>query len=247
MDSPRLCEEERTIQTVCLSFFRFPTLSGRLWAFAQMGFARPVLASMPEVKFWKLFGSGVGEGFTPIPNTAVYAVMTVFDDRKTAQDVLTHSPLFARYRAWAEDHWSVFLHPTSVRGAWAGETPFTETGADISKGPLVALTRATLRPRNIAKFWGRVPAISKMIGSDPNVIFKIGIGEVPWFHQVTFSIWPNAEKMAEFARLDGPHARAIKAVREHDWFREELYARFTIAGEFGTWPDLHSLAPKVLK
>jgi spheroidene monooxygenase len=34
--------------------------------------------------------------------------------------------------------------------------------------------------------------------------------------------------MAEFARADGPHARAIKAVRDGGWFREELYARFRV-------------------
>jgi spheroidene monooxygenase len=64
--------------------------------------------------------------------------------------------------------------------------------------------------------------------ADPNVMFKIGIGEVPWMQQVTFSIWPDARTMAEFARHDGPHARAIKAVRDGGWFREELYARFRV-------------------
>ena len=41
--------------------------------------------------------------------------------------------------------------------------------------------------------------------------------------------------MAAFARADGPHARAIRAVREGNWFREELYARFRVTGEMGTW------------
>jgi spheroidene monooxygenase len=55
-------------------------------------------------------------------------------------------------------------------------------------------------------------------GPTPNVMFKIGIGEVPWMQQVTYSIWPDAETMANFARADGPHARAIKAVRDGGWF-----------------------------
>ena len=41
--------------------------------------------------------------------------------------------------------------------------------------------------------------------------------------------------MHDFARADGPHARAIRAVREHGWFREELYARFTVLGHEGLW------------
>ena len=84
------------------------------------------------------------------------------------------------------------------------------------------------------RFWRRVPDIGRMIGADPNVLFKIGIGEVPLLHQVTFSIWPDAASMAAFRpRIDGPHAAAIRAVRAGDWFREELYARFRIAGEAG--------------
>ena len=41
--------------------------------------------------------------------------------------------------------------------------------------------------------------------------------------------------MAEFARKDGPHAKAIRAVRDGDWFAEELYARFTVTRIDGTW------------
>ena len=41
--------------------------------------------------------------------------------------------------------------------------------------------------------------------------------------------------MAAFARRDGPHAEAIRAVREGGWFAEELYARFRVVGETGTW------------
>ena len=68
-----------------------------------------------------------------------------------------------------------------------------------------------------------------------SVAFKIGIGEVPLLHQVTFSVWPDAASMAAFARADGPHARAIRAVREGDWFSEELYARFHLIGTTGQW------------
>ncbi|MEO0342621.1 MAG: spheroidene monooxygenase [Pseudomonadota bacterium] len=230
-----------------MSFFRFPTLWGRSWAFSQMLFARFELAKMQQVRFWKLMGSGTGEGFTPIPNTSVYAIMTIYDDHKHAVEALTHAPVFNRYRKHATDHWSVFLQPIGSRGNWAGVEPFKPSARKPEPGPIVALTRATIKPSILPKFWGRVPAISKMIGSDPNVIFKIGIGEVPWLHQVTFSIWPNEAKMADFARRDGPHAAAIRAVREHGWFKEELYARFKIAGEFGSWPDIQKLTESALK
>jgi len=104
----------------------------------------------------------------------------------------------------------------------------------LDDGTLAVLTRATIKPSILMRFWGRVPGISKVIGSDPNVAFKIGIGEVPWLHQVTFSIWPDAAKMAQFART-GHHAEAIKAVRAQNWFKEELYARFHVLSDSGSW------------
>ncbi|MEL6607306.1 MAG: spheroidene monooxygenase [Pseudomonadota bacterium] len=235
-------------QTVTLSFFRFAGAGPKLWAFAMMGAARLSLARMPDLAFWKLCGSGTGEGFTPVPNTAVYAILCTWPDRDTAHARIEEQALFHRYRRRATESWTVFLTPTSARGNWAGDTPFQpgeDTGID---GPLAALTRATIKPSVLTRFWGQVPDISRVIGDDPNVAFKIGIGEVPWLHQVTFSIWPSAQAMANFARKDGPHARAIKAVRAGNWFREELYARFAVTGEHGSWeggsPLAHLEIPK---
>ena len=201
----------------------------------MMGAARIALPRVDGLKFWKLCGSGTGEGFTPVPNTAVYAILATWRDEQTARHQVAHAALWNRYRAKACEDWTVFLSPTSVRGKWAGQTPF-DTTATQRPGPLAALTRATVKPTVAAKFWGQVPDISTVIGADPNVVFKIGIGEVPLLHQVTFSIWPDARSMADFARKpDGPHQRAINAVREEGWFREELYARFSVTGDLGTW------------
>jgi spheroidene monooxygenase len=137
----------------------------------------------------------------------------------------------------------VFLSPISSRGRWAKKSPFS-TQPDPQTGPIAALTRATIKPRVALRFWDHVPDISSVIGTDPNVLFKIGIGEIPLFQQVTFSIWPDADTMANFARKDGPHARAIRAVRDGAWFREELYARFRIHGETGTWEGRAPRIPK---
>ena len=243
-------------QTVSLSFFRFGPLSARLWALGMMGAARFALPKIPDIGFWKLCGSGIGEGFTPVPNTAVYAILATWPDEATARERIATQPLFHRYRRRALEHWTVFLSTQSVRGEWSGQTPFeaartpgippdqprpdpmpdkpTDPAPEPGKGPVAALTRATIKPRILTRFWGRVPDISAMIGADPNVAFKIGIGEVPWLHQVTFSIWPDTATMAAFART-GPHAAAIRAVRDEGWFREELYARFAILSDTGTW------------
>lgn len=220
-------------QVVSLSFFRFGSFRTRLWAFVMMGLARSSMARIPRIGFWKLCGSGTGEGFTPIPNTSVYAILATWPDAQTARDSVQNTCIFNRYRGKAAEDWTVFMSTDTVRGAWSGQTPFAQTSPSGS-GPLAVLTRATIKPGILAKFWRRVPNISRVIGKDPNVVFKVGIGEIPWLHQVTFSIWPDAAAMSNFART-GPHAEAIKAVRQEGWFNEELYARFTLISDSGTW------------
>lgn len=222
------------METVSLSLFRYDSLAARLWAFAQMGLARRSLRRTPGLLAWKLCGSGTGEGFTPVPNTGVYAILATWPNPEGARAGVTDAPVWCRWRARAAEDWTIFLAPTSVRGVWGGAQPF-RVSANPEPGPLAALTRATIKPRVALKFWGQVPDISRVIGMDDHVAFKIGIGEVPLLHQVTFSIWPDTASMADFARADGPHARAIAAVRAGNWFSEELYARFRILGETGTW------------
>jgi spheroidene monooxygenase len=233
---------EATIQTVSLTLFRFASLPARLWVIGQMGAARLSFWRMPDVGFWKLCGSGTGEGFTPRPNTAVWAILATWPDAETARRHITTAPVYRRWRNHSAESWTILLAPTSARGRWSGVEPFTPT--TTPEGPIVALTRATMRLSTFLRFWRRVPNISAAIGQDPNVIFKIGIGEVPLLHQVTFSIWPDAASMANFARGDGPHGQAIKAVRAEGWFAEELYARFRIVDDWGTWNGTRPLAAK---
>ncbi|MDW4499428.1 spheroidene monooxygenase [Sulfitobacter sp. D35] len=230
------------IQTVSLSFYRFAPGRDRVWAFAMMGAGRPAMRRVKGLTFWKFCGSGTGEGFTPVPNTGVYAILAVWDSDAAAHAQTRVAPVFARFARRARECWTVFLRPVSSRGSWSGTRPFTESEAGID-GPIAALTRASVKPSAALQFWKRVPDISAMIGANARVLFKIGIGEVPLFHQVTFSIWPDVASMADFARTDGPHARAIRAVRDGNWFREELYARFAVLGERGIWNGVAPVLP----
>lgn len=228
------------MSVVTLSLFRFTSRAARWWVIGQMALAPRVLrresaAGDSGLGFFKLCGSGTGEGFTPRPNWQVWAILAVWQDAAAAQRGTT-SGVWANWRARAAEDWTLTMAPTSVRGQWAGVTPFAATPLPADPAaPLAALTRATVKPRHALRFWRHVPCVSAAIGADPNVAFKIGIGEVPLLHQVTFSIWPDTASMADFARVDGPHARAIRAVRDGDWFNEELYARFRVIGSTGTW------------
>ena len=224
-------------QIVAISFFRFEGVFQKLWAFSQMGFARKKLKKIKQISFFKLFGSGIGEGFTPYPNTSVYAILSVWNNLGEAENNIEEREIYENYRTHSIENWTVFLSPISSKGYWDKTNPFKPNKNEFMKKDhmLAALTRATIKPKIMLKFWSKVPAISKVIGNDKNVLFKMGLGEIPWFHQVTFSIWPNAKTMADFARKDGPHAKAIKSVREGNWFSEELYARFEVKKAIGKW------------
>lgn len=219
-------------QVVSITFFRFRGFSARFWALSMMAWARRPLARVPDIGFWKLCGSGKGEGFNPTAWPDTYAILATWPDAATASARTADSAIYRRYQSRAVESWTVFLSPTASRGDWSGQTPFQVQPA--ATGPLAALTRATLRPRILPRFWGRVPNISAIIGQDPHVAFKIGIGEVPLLQQVTFSIWPSQAAMNNFART-GAHAAAIRAVRDEGWFAEELYARFAVLSDRGTW------------
>ncbi len=206
-----------------------------------MGFARFSLRRIKGIEFYKLCGTGTGEGFNPKPNWSVYTLLATWPDVATAKQAIDKETFFTRHRKHASESCTLLLRATSSRGQWSRRQPF-ETIGKASSGPIAALTRATIKPLILMKFWKHVPNISAMIGTDPNVRFKIGMGEIPWLHQITFSIWPDEKSMANFARKEGPHARAIKDVRAGDWFAEELYARFEILDEIGTWEGKRPLA-----
>lgn len=219
-------------QTVSISFYRFASPVARAWAFVMMGLAKGPIARTPDIGFWKLCGAGKGEGFTPRLYPDVFAILATWPDADTARARTSETPIFQRYATKATEAWTVFLTPTSSRGHWSGAAPF-DTQPE-AQGALAALTRATIKPSIATRFWGRVPDISAMIGKNTDVAFKIGIGELPLFQQVTFSIWPSKAAMDAFART-GPHAEAIRAVRDDGWFKEELYARFVVHSDSGTW------------
>jgi spheroidene monooxygenase len=228
-------------QVVTLCFFRFGRPRDRLWAFGQMALARGPLRRLPGAGFVKLMGAGTGEGFTPVPDTGVVAILMTWPDLATARRQIEEADVFRRYRARAVESFVLWLAPLSTRGRWSDREPFTATDG-AATGPVAVLTRASVRPRVLLKFWRRVPDISARIGRDPNVLFKAGIGELPWLHQVTFSVWPDIRAMSDFARAGGPHAEAIRAVRTEGWFSEELYARFAVLAHAGTWGGRDPLA-----
>lgn len=225
------------MQTVTLSVFRFNGLADRLWVFGQMGLSRPALARTPDIGFCKLMGTGTGLGFRPAPNFGVWTILAVWPSEAVARARVAEAPVWRRWRARAAEDWTAFLEPVSSRGVWAASAPFApETGRAARPGEkLAVLTRATVRAGRTPAFWSRVPEIEDALGRAPDVRFHLGMGEVPWLHQVTFSIWDDEARMRDFAHAAGPHRRAAREAVDRDWFAESLFARFAVTGWEGSW------------
>jgi spheroidene monooxygenase len=209
-----------------------------------MGAARIDFMRDRDVGFWKLCGSGPRGRFTPGTDGSVWAILATWPDPATARDRAENAPVYRRWRAHAAEVATLLLAPASTRGRWSGREPFAVADKSLA-GPVAALTRASIRPSRLVKFWTEAPDVQGAIDADPNVLFKVGLGEVPFLHQMTFSVWPDTAAMAAFARRDGPHAQAIRAVREGAFFSEELYARFRVLDATGTWEGAPPLPERI--
>src|SRR5262245_52154425 len=101
-------DEAPNSPTVTLSLFGY---SGRerAWAFAQMGLARPRVASAREIRFWQLVGSGRGAGFSLRPNWSRYGLLAVWETSDAARAFLDGSAFFRSVRAHADEIWTVRL------------------------------------------------------------------------------------------------------------------------------------------
>ncbi len=234
------------MQVVTVSLFRYDSLWARHWALWQMLLGKPKLKRLPGAQFVKMVGAGSREGFFPIPDTGVEGVLCAWPSLAAAQDQVRGAAVFRAFRAHAAEGVTLYLRTTRVWGEWAGGSPF-EAAPDPAPdsapaGPVVALTRASIRPRHALKFWRRTPAIRAEIPDQPHLMFRIGLAEIPWVNQITFTVWDDLDAMRAFAyRPGGPHAGAVEAVRREGWFREELYARFRVLAVDGGW----SRAPRL--
>jgi len=231
------------MQTITLSFYRFGTVPDMVWVFTQMLAARAPLRRIPELGFFKLMGSGSRAGFHPYPNFAVWSVLATWPSLDAAQRHLSDAPVFQRFRAHAVEDCTFYMTPERTRGAWSGIAPFSVSDEDPvdGTGATAVLTRATIRPRHMLSFWSRVPNISETAVQNDQMDFKIGLGEIPWFHQVTFSIWRSESAIRDFA-FSKWHGDAVTAVNRHGWFSEQLFARFHVLRAEGQWEGRAPLA-----
>ena len=150
------------------------------------------------------------------------------------------APVVARYRAHSDEEWTIRLEATQAKGAWSGGNPFVTVagpsgGGDAAFGPVAVLTRATLRWATLRAFWSAVPATSAALARAPGLLVSVGVGEIPYLRQATFSLWRDEAALRDFAYRDPVHRDVIRRTRDERWYSEELFARFRPVAASGVW------------
>jgi hypothetical protein len=106
--------------------------------------------------------------------------------------------------------------------------------------PIVAVTLARMKLREVPRFlrWGR--PVERLIASHPFAVFSTGAQRPPTTIS-TFSIWRTVREMTEMVhgRGDGPdahvHQVAMAEQRRRDFHHESAFMRFRALSEHGQW------------
>lgn len=192
-------------------------------------------------------GTGRNGTFDIMPDFCQWAVMTNIPDAaiSVAGDIdnrkIYGTFIAGWWRFWECEVLTIVLNPVEGHGTWDGKAVFgTLNQSRIKHQPIAVLTRATIRLSRLKHFWQHIaPVAAKMVQAE-GFIFSVGIGEIPWVKQATFSIWQNKEAMQEFAYRLKEHKAVIQKTRTEAWYSEDMFVRFAIVTSSGT---LHGCNP----
>lgn len=195
------------------------------FALMHMALDRFSLARISGVSFYKSIGTGTGERFTPSDaDVTLWGLIVQTDSIET----LDSSSLVKRWRKIAIAEERIAMQAISSHGKWAGLNPFPVAPRTTSDERIVAITRARIKWSMNRLFWRSVPPVTQSLHSQPGLIQAIGIGEAPIGLQGTLSVWKDSASLRAFAYQGDEHSRVIQATKEHDWYSEELFARFAV-------------------
>ena len=206
------------------------------WALAQMGTAPPLLQKVAGLRFHKLAGSGADNGFGLWPNWRRYGLMAVWETPDAAAEFFAAQPQWLAYQQRAAETWTAYLAPLQAHGLWDGVNPFDyQTAKPAPDAPVAVLTRAAIRVSKLRGFWRHMAPAVAAVAQAPGVRASIGLGELPFVRQATFSLWESARQMQHYAYRDATHREVIQRTRREQWYSEELFARFEVLRTEGTW------------
>jgi hypothetical protein len=148
-------------------------------------------------------------------------------------------------RLFAKESFTILLNPIAGHGKWDKLEPFGKLDGKVEyQGRVATLTRATIRLNKMKFFWKHVAPVASQMADAKGFIFSVGIGEVPWIKQATFSVWESVEDMKSFAYSMKEHSEVVKKTRTENWYSEDLFVRFSITDSFGTINGINPLSIK---
>jgi hypothetical protein len=182
--------------------------------------------TLPGVRFAKILGTGSGTTFGPGDADLTRFAAIVVWDRPDAVDQVDR-----RWRAARRVR--LDLRPLSSRGTWSGTAPFGAALSGRTDGPVLALTRARLRPAKALTFWRSVPPVARELAAAPGLLARLGVGEAPIGWQGTVSVWRSAADLTAFAYRQPEHRAVVARTPADRWYAEDLFARFAVLDMHG--------------
>lgn len=201
-----------------------------------------------RISFYKLLGSGKNGTFDKHPDWQQWGILAVgsFElvvgskETDTFEDDTIYQKLYGSFiakwmRLFGCEAWTIFLEPIEGHGSWDGKKVFGELPVHTDyDGNIAVLTRATIRLSRLKNFWANVNAVATKMASADGFISSLGIGEMPWIKQATFSIWESKAAMKAFAYQMREHQEVIRKTREEKWYSEDMFVRFKIIKNIGS-------------
>ncbi|MDQ3290113.1 MAG: spheroidene monooxygenase [Bacteroidota bacterium] len=212
------------------------------WGLALMGTSPPLLQKVADLKFFKLLGSGKGRVFSLKPDFRRYGLFATWRSEEEADAFFAHSDVMQTYYDNSEEVWTIKLLPYKAHGLWDGQNPLPALTAEpTSDQPIAVLTRAAINWRSLPAFWKNGTLTSQALEKAPGVLASIGLGELPFVRQATFSIWNSQLHMQNYAYQNQAHRTVVQRTRAEKWYKEELFARFQVLSAEGTWNGVNPL------
>jgi spheroidene monooxygenase len=203
------------------------------WGWWRVARGQRSLQGQPGLVFAKALGSGHDGGFGLRPSATRQGLLAVFQGEDLADEFIERSPHVQAYCRRSRETCILKLRATSSRGSWGGHS-IAVTAQAAAQQPVVALTRASIRPRRAGAFWRQSPPSETSLARAQGCRLAVGLGEAPVLRQATLSLWQSQEHMDAYAR-SGAHLAAIHAAYDGRYFSESMFVRFVPEGAQGSW------------